>query len=91
MFTSKMSLSFLLFITHRSDLTPDEFEIHWGTKHVELLESSAGEKFPISHTRTYISRICNYSFQAIGIGTMTTARSSTMLTLTEANSCLCIG
>jgi hypothetical protein len=53
---NKMSFSFLLFITRRPDLTPDQFKTHWDTKHVELLKSIAGNKFPTSHTRTYISR-----------------------------------
>ena len=51
-----MTFSFLLFITRRPDLTPEEFKSHWENKHVQLLKSIAGDKFPISHTRTYIAR-----------------------------------
>lgn len=51
-----MTFSFLLFITRKPSLSPDEFKTHWDTKHVELLRTIAGEHFPLTHTRRYIAR-----------------------------------
>ena len=48
--------TFLLFITRKPTLSPDEFRSHWDTIHVELLRSIAGEHFPMTHTRRYIAR-----------------------------------
>lgn len=51
-----MSFTFFLFITRKPTLTPTEFKTHWDTVHIPLLQSIAGEDFPISHTRHYIAR-----------------------------------
>ncbi|ORX94172.1 EthD domain-domain-containing protein [Clohesyomyces aquaticus] len=54
--TRAMTFSFLLFITRKPTISPEEFKTYWDTKHVELLKSIAGDNFPLTHTRHYIAR-----------------------------------
>ncbi|PSN69526.1 hypothetical protein BS50DRAFT_343546 [Corynespora cassiicola Philippines] len=53
-----MLFIFLLFVTRKPCITPAEFKSHY-TKHVELVQSIAGEAFPLTHTRHYIDRTNN--------------------------------
>ncbi|KAK3202101.1 hypothetical protein GRF29_161g156383 [Pseudopithomyces chartarum] len=51
-----MPFKLLLFITRKPTVSPAEFKDHWDNKHVALLKSIAGDKFPLTHTRNCISR-----------------------------------
>ncbi len=45
-----------VFVTRKPTLSPEEFEDHWENKHVPLLKSLSGARFPLSHTRHYLFR-----------------------------------
>lgn len=51
-----MTFTFLLFITRKPSLTPEEFKNHWESVHIPLLKEIAGDTFPTTHTRRYIAR-----------------------------------
>jgi hypothetical protein len=51
-----MTFSFLLFVTRKPSLTPSDFKKYWETKHIDLIKSIVGDKFPLTHTRHYIAR-----------------------------------
>lgn len=44
------------FITRNPILSPDEFKNHYENNHIPLLQSLAGPRFPLSHSRHYLSR-----------------------------------
>lgn len=46
----------VIFITRKPTLSPEEFKDHWENRHVPLLKSLAGARFPLSHRRHYLSR-----------------------------------
>jgi hypothetical protein len=46
----------VVFVTRKPTLSPEEFKDHWENKHVPLLKSLAGPRFPLSHRRHYLSR-----------------------------------
>ena len=45
-----------VFLTRKPTLSPEEFADHWENKHVPLLKSLSGPRFPLSHTRYHLSR-----------------------------------
>ncbi|ORY04580.1 hypothetical protein BCR34DRAFT_604828 [Clohesyomyces aquaticus] len=51
-----MKFRFLFFITRNPSFSSAELKTHWDTKHVELLRSTMGENFPLTHSRHYIAR-----------------------------------
>ncbi len=53
---SSGSVVIAVFVTRKPTLSPEEFEDYWENKHVPLVKSLSGPRFPLSHTRYYISR-----------------------------------
>ncbi|GME48448.1 EthD domain-containing protein [Neofusicoccum parvum] len=51
-----MPYTVLIFAYRKPGLTPEEFKNHYENVHVPLIKSIAGDKFPLSHTRSYIHR-----------------------------------
>jgi hypothetical protein len=45
-----------VFVTRKPGLSPDDFKDHWENKHIPLLESLSGPRFPLSHIRHYLAR-----------------------------------
>ncbi|KAE8336902.1 hypothetical protein BDV24DRAFT_141026 [Aspergillus arachidicola] len=46
----------LLYITRKPGTTPTEFQTHYETVHLPLLQKLAGADFPLSHRRLYLAR-----------------------------------
>ncbi|KAL1629224.1 hypothetical protein SLS56_005447 [Neofusicoccum ribis] len=51
-----MPYTVLIFAYRKPGLTPEEFKNHYENVHVPLIKSIAGDKFPLSHPRSYINR-----------------------------------
>jgi len=45
----------VLFLWKRSDLTFEQFKAHYENVHMPLIQSLAGEDFPLSHVRRYVT------------------------------------
>ncbi|OGM40819.1 hypothetical protein ABOM_010524 [Aspergillus bombycis] len=46
----------LLYVTRKSGTTPAEFQAHYETVHVPLIQKLAGADFPLAHRRLYLAR-----------------------------------
>ncbi|KAL9055043.1 MAG: hypothetical protein Q9162_003808 [Coniocarpon cinnabarinum] len=51
-----MTFTIVIFSWRKPNTTPSEFKTHYETKHLPLIKSLTGSKFPITHTRHYIQR-----------------------------------
>lgn len=56
MSSSSKPYTIIIFVTRKSDISPEQFKDHWENVHVPLLQSLAGPRFPLSHTRHYLAR-----------------------------------
>jgi hypothetical protein len=45
-----------VFVIRKPGLSSDDFKDHWENKHISLLQSLSGPRFPLSHTRHYLAR-----------------------------------
>ncbi|KAJ5601187.1 hypothetical protein N7510_010721 [Penicillium lagena] len=51
-----MTVRILIFAPRKPDLTPAQFQHHYETVHVPLVQKIAGSDFPVSHKRLYLAR-----------------------------------
>jgi hypothetical protein len=46
----------LLFFSRKAGISPEDFKAHFEKNHIPLIQSLAGNAFPVKHTRMYITR-----------------------------------